>query len=284
MNEQLRQAYLQTMGITPLYPRMPVPGAQASPGYDFSCPDFLAIADDVAPESEQGDSQTTVAGSTKASGGEKQVRTQSAREHLGLGSEPRRSSPKETDSRSPNVAGRENAAEASAVTASEVQGEALRFRLEYRRVSESLAVLIEVPLHAQPELTRQSAQLLENILLALDVRPAQNTVVAENFNWPLLEDLPIEETSARHATQALLGFVAMRQQRDGFANLLLFMNQSGQLVDLLPAGEGALDYRQERLGCWITRVSSLQEMLSAPAMKREVWQQLQPLRKRLQAG
>lgn len=288
MNEQLRQAYLRTMGITPVYPRMPVSGAQPSPRYDFSCPDFLAVSDSALPGSADGTANSAAAVSTPAAisptAGARQERTRAAREHLGLDSQQQRPASADAGSRSAVAAEQTMAAMAPADAANEAPGEALRFCLEYRRVSANLAVLFEVPLHAQPEMSRQSVQLLENILLALEIRPTQDALTVEKFNWPLLEDLPVAETSARHATQALLGFITMRQQRDSFANLLLFTNQSGQLADLLPAEDGAADYRQEKLACWITRVNSLQEMLSVPAMKREVWQQLQSLRKRLQAA
>ena len=287
MNEQLRQAYLRTMGISPLYPRMPVSGAQPSPRYDFSCPDFLVGSDSALPGTAEGIANSATAGSTQAAisptAGARQERTRAARERLGLDSQQRRPDSAEAGSQPAAEAEQAVAAAAPADTADEVPGGALRFCLEYRRVSANLAVLFEVPLHAQPETSRQGVQLLENILLALEIRPTQDELAVEKFNWPLLEDLPVAETSARHATQALSGFIAMRQQRDSFANLLLFTNQSGQLVDLLPAEDATVDYRQEKLACWITRVSSLQEMLSVPAMKREVWQQLQPLRKRLQA-
>lgn len=271
------------MGIMPLYPRLPVSGARPSPGYDFSRPDFLAIPDVVALESEQAASQAPTAGPTDASAGQKPKRTLAAREHLGLGSESHKPPPAKRDSRPSDAAGPGEEEAGSVRAAAEVSTDVLRFHLEYRKFSESLAAIYEVPLHAQPELSKQSAQLLENILLALEILPAQDAAAAEKFSWPLLDDLPVEETSARHATQALLGFVAMRQQRDGFSNLLLFTNQSGQLVDLLPSETESADYRHEKLACWITRVASLQEMLSVPAMKREVWQELQPLRKRLRA-
>ena len=212
--------------------------------------------------------------------------TRSARAALGLQEQGvRKSSSK--DAGSPVIT--EPPVERSAGSAGEgpVSEATPNFRLEYRLINSQLAVLLEVPLHAQQQLGGQTAQLLANILLALEVgaedRESDKAGTSEPFNWPLLDGLPAEEATARRASQALLGFIAMRRQRDSFRNLLVFTSQSGQILELLPGVSTApgCDYRLEKLDCWLTHVSSLQEMLSVPSMKREVWQELQPLRKRL---
>lgn len=302
MNEQLRQAYLRTMGIDVFYPRAPVPGARPSPDYDLSMPAFLLRGAAVAGEVDKAGRKTVqqsgekpgdqvVKSGTGPGIGEapqQASRTRSAREALGLQDKASRKQP---------AAAAESLAGARQATATEQLTDSAnveagtettpRFRLQYRRINKQLAVLQEVPVHAQQQLTSQTTQLLNNILRALDVEPEEenqaNPTGSELFNWPLSSELPAEEATPRRASQALLGFIAMRRQRDDFRNLLVFTSQTGQIVELLPEAETATggDYRIDKLDCWLTRVSSLQEMLSLPSIKREVWQDLQPLRARL---
>lgn len=313
MNERLRQAYLQAMGIELFYPRLPLPGAKPSPDYDFSELDFLLTeqAGCTATAAPSDESNKAAASSAEAARSKRANATQSARAQLGKQSptsavpapEPLAKAADEAQQLSVANPGSASAA----IQGAESAEAALQFRLEYRKVNNKLAVLIETPLYARQDAQRECAQLLENILLALDVPSAEQVKSVEQFNWPLLKELPVEETTAHHARQALLGFIAMRRQRDEFSNLLIFSSQSGQVREVLPeAGQGhaqpiaqesvhegaqedlkdsarehRTDYELPRLSCWITRVSSLQEMLTLPAIKREVWQQLQPLRQRL---
>lgn len=288
MNENLRQAYLRTMGIDVFYPREPVPGARPSPEYDFSALDFLSLEEpgqgDVTRPVRVSASEQPMAGSPKSAASgpvPSAFRTQKARAALGLAQQP--DSKASASDNSPVRAEQDRLAPDVAISSEPAVESPLHFRLEYRSINKHLAVLLEVPVHAQRQLAQESAVLLRNILRALEIDVSQGLTNGELFNWPLSDELPGEEATARQASQALLGFIAMRQQRDGFANLLVFTSQSGQVPQLLPQADSSLgsDYRLDKLGCWISCVSSLQEMLSLPAIKREVWQSLQALRQRL---
>jgi hypothetical protein len=299
------------MGIELFYPRLPLPGAKPSPDYDFSELDFLVTeqAGSTATAAPSDESNKAAASSAEPARSKRASATQSARAQLGKQSPtsevPAPLAKAADEAQQLSVAKPGSASDA--IQGAESAEAALQFRLEYRKVNNKLAVLIETPLYARQDAQRECAQLLENILLALDVPLAEQVKSVEQFNWPLLKELPVEETTAHHARQALLGFIAMRRQRDEFSNLLIFSSQSGQVREVLPEAEqghaqpiaqesvqeGAqkglkdsaqvprTDYELPRLSCWITRVSSLQEMLTLPAIKREVWQQLQPLRQRL---
>ncbi len=287
MNERLRQAYLKSMGIELVYPRMRLAGARPGPAYDFSTPEFLGSAEPIAPESSA--AQATAQGAAEQSKPNERMRA--AREQLGLAKESSRARAENVPEKRAVAEPADTSALADTSGAGTDEQPPLNFRLQYRVVGSGLAVLMDAPLYAGQQSQRDCQQLLENILLALAAPLANAGGQVEEFNWPLLEDLPAEETTAHHASQALLGFIAMRRQRDNFTNLLIFTSRTGQIVELLPKrhSEGRQDaepmsesdYQLERLNCWITQVSSLQEMLSVPAIKREVWQQLQALRSRL---
>jgi len=296
------------MGIELVYPRAPISGARPSPDYDFApltfLPETRAVAGAAATEQDSGqDTQSSTRIEARTAG------FQSARERLGLDKQNDKPRPKE----SPELDRQEEVSAVDTVGPESLNApneEDVRFRAAYKRVSNVLAVVYEVPLHASPELSQQAQQLLGNIVLALGVVQSGGSQSGQQvagtglqkdeiFNWPLLDGLPAAETTSKKAAQALGGFLTMRQQRDGFQNLLIFSSQSGQLSGALQAlvsdtdsrtdansaetvqSEAAIDFQHQGLSSWVTRTNSLQEMLSMPALKKEVWQQLQALRKRL---
>jgi len=73
----------------------------------------------------------------------------------------------------------------------------------------------------------------------------------------------------------------MRQQQDGFSNLLVFAGEIDELLVKKSGKEEVRDYKVEQADYYFTITNSLQMMLSYPRLKREVWDQLQPLKQRL---
>lgn len=261
MNEIQRQAYLRAMGIDAVYPRLPIPAARPSPVYDWPT---------TAPPARTDTSETLTSRPAPRSGAA--ARAQVVSELV---------SPAEPDTASRTASRRapeQTSAQAEVATAQQPDGEAtLRFRLQYLPVNAALSVLWEVPLHGAADSERESRVLLVNILLALAAPLPETPPAVETFAWPILEDAAELPQGARQAGQAVAGFITMRRRRDGFANLLVF---ASQVADLLP-GIGSTDQRADKLDCHLVCVNSLQTMLSVPAIKRDVWQQLQPLRQRL---
>ena len=166
----------------------------------------------------------------------------------------------------------------------EVITDELRFSLCYYRVNDRLAVINEIP-HLQGNTNQADAiALLKSILLALDLDISNCVFKAEKLNWPLIEELSPHNDQIINAKNALLGFIKIRQEIDKFSNLLIF---AGQIEDLLLIQEEKIekrDYRAVDSDFFITLTSSLQSMLALPILKRDVWQQLQPLRQRLSSS
>lgn len=256
MNEQQRQAYLEAMGIQVYYPRQPLKNARPSPAYEWPEPE-PANAGAAAEQRPVGDH----AGSGPA------------RVVVDLDDSRRRRRQSQVDA---PVAADQPDARSDAGSAEP----ALRFRLTYSQPVPGLAVLSEQPLERTAD-SPEVSQLLHNILLALAVDNAAENRQVEQFNWPLSEAMPAGEATAEHARQALGGFITMRQQRDGFTNLLVF---SSRLAELLPGaarGQTSGDFPARKIHCQVTCVESLYAMLSLPELKKDVWRQLQPLRQRL---
>lgn len=259
MNERQRQAYLEAMGIQVYYPRQPLAHARPSPAYEW-------------PDSGPGSAVDNPARAVAAEPVQEKASSR-ARVVVDLDDSRRRRRPGETAAPAPEP---EVQADAPAANSQE----SLQFRLAYMQAAPELAVLSELPLHSATD-NGQVQELLGNILLALSVNADTSNWQAEQFNWPLSDAMPAAEATEEHARQALGGFITMRQQRDGFSNLLVFSGRLGHLLPGAARGQTSGDFPARKLNCQVTCVENLQAMLSLPELKKEVWQQLQALRQRL---
>ena len=250
------------MGIEAVYPRVPVPAARPSPSYDWPVPPpSEAPADADIPPAPRPVQRADAA-----------ARAQVVSELVTPGEAADQAREPAPDSLAQDVPPVKTATDQQPDQEPE-----LRFQLQYLPVNDALSVLWEVPLHGAADSERESRVLLANILLALSAPLPQQLPTQETFDWPILEGAAELPEGARQAGQAVAGFIAMRRRRDGFTNLLLF---ASQVANLLP-GVTSGDQRAEKLDCHLVCVNSLQAMLSVPAIKRDVWQELQPLRQRL---
>lgn len=243
MNELQRQAYLKTMEIQVYFPRVALAGAKASPSYDVAARPALSTA-------------SSATATAKVAAIELSESTQA---NVAV-----------------SPATREPQRERQAVSK-----DALQFSLRYYKISEQLAVIDEVP-HQQANASQEQAiALLQAILRALEVDSSDCEFRAESFDWPLAVELSMKNEPAVEAKHALLGFIKRRHEHDQFNNLLVF---AGQIDDLLMHTSEKSETRDFAVGAakyFITLTSSLQSMLAFPMLKRDVWQQLQPLRQRI---
>jgi hypothetical protein len=283
MNELKRQAYLRTMGIQAYFPRVVLQGAKPSPVYDMSAdkqlePTAIELAEGV--DNEAVDNQEI---------GNKKLDNLDAINAL-------RSRP--LSRRAVNVAPtetpRKDVAEPSQVddkkqvsktppmqTESEVaQDSELRFDLHYFKINEKLAVINEVPHQAAEQVNKESLILMTAILKALGQDIGDQRLQAESFSWPLAAGYSMKNPPAIEAAKALSGFLQMRQEVDGFANLLVFAGQVEEVLLSQAPDSSVRDFQCDK-GYFITVTSSLHSMLAVPSLKKEVWQQLQALRKRI---
>lgn len=161
----------------------------------------------------------------------------------------------------------------------------LHFRLNYYRISSTLAVIDEVPFQQQGQAPNTVRALLKAILQALGINPESSDLQADQFNWPLESGIAVKGDPALAAQQALLGYITMRQQRDGFQQLLVFSAQLSPLLLQDRAGQDKDQARFDQLAAGgsfhITVTHSLQSLLAHPILKRETWEHLQALRQRL---
>lgn len=269
------------MGLDVYYPRVNLSGAKMSPAYEFNREVALPAEENSTKEAPNTSRQRPTAEKLAAS---VQLLDDS------------NSKPAAKKTSAPQVAEKKAVTqEQTLVTKSDSntdEANELRFALRYYKVSDSLAVLDEYPLQQSSDAAQESMSLLKNILRALGLNSEKVQLKQESFNWPLVEGLTSNAGDAVAAKQALQGFIVGRQQQDGFQNLLVF---AGLVDDLLVGPDDdsdkdkkeerdKRDYRSKNSDCFISLTHSLQSMLSFPQLKKDVWQQLQALRARLQAN
>ena len=238
------------MGINVYYPRDILPGAKPSPVYEFDLIEeaqSLPIKSSAAQEEERAENESVKQETAARAESDTTVDLDEQREEVKESSE-------------------------------------LRFAIRYYRVTDSVAVIDEYPMQQSAHSRDESLHLLRNILRALNIDVEAETLTPELFSWPLIEGMTEEDSSANAARQALKGFIAGRQDQDGFKNLILF---AGVIDDLLVGPERAenrRDYQIEDSDIFITITQSLQFMLSFPELKKDVWHQLQPVLLRIQSA
>jgi len=154
----------------------------------------------------------------------------------------------------------------------------LRFTLQFFRFGESLAVINELPYLAGAESGKEELTLLDRMLNALGKPPGRAVGAPELvFRWPLDETNPVAAKQRVEARQLLHGMLQGRIAQGRFAYLLVMAGCSEEL--LRPAGQAVGDQPvvMEELGCQAVFTHSLGAIVSVPALKRPVWQAIQPL-------
>ncbi len=176
--------------------------------------------------------------------------------------------------------------------ASEADSEdALQFAFAWLAVSDSLAVICEIPYHTRGRLQTPVRSLLARILdaLSVPVRPGSTPVI--HFHWPLYDaqpqpthsNLPENELlnqGLESARQTLHAFMARQFTERPAPYLLIFSEQWPQYLfpaDFAPADtQGIFMHPQFATQVLLTR--GLHVMLADDSVKKPVWQQLQLLK------
>lgn len=283
MNELKRQAYLRTMGIQTYFPRVVLQGAKPSPVYDMSAYKQLepaaielaeqvdnGVAGDQGADNEKLDNLDAINALRSRPLSRRTAKVAAIDADLEDACERPQAEDKQ---QAHNTALKQAEPEM-------VQDSELRFDLQYFKINKNLAVINEVPRQAAEQVNKESLILMAAILKALGQGVGDQRLQAEAFSWPLATGYSMKNPPVIEAAKALSGFLQMRQEVDGFANLLVFAGQVEEVL-LSQAPEGSVRDFQCDKGYFITVTSSLHSMLAVPSLKKEVWQQLQALRKRV---
>ena len=160
----------------------------------------------------------------------------------------------------------------------------LSFSINFYHINESLAVIDDFPIQQSATAKAQSLNLLINIVKALDIDVDLRELREEKLTWPLAEGLTSLKDEISAARMMMLGFIERKSEQKAFKNLLVF---AGVIEGLLVSPEKIADnrdYLHHSNNFYVTVTHSLQSMLSLPELKKDVWNQVQPLKERIKVS
>lgn len=273
MNELQRKAYLDAMGVEVFYLKNPLLGARQSPSYNYPVeadPQLIAKPDSalVKPGKRENLARSEAFAALRT--GLTTSKSTHSEPKIELATEVKKPQQGSDIKELKSTATIEPAAAQSANQDGEELDDAFRFRLRYFKINDSLAVLDEQPFDREDISAGVSVELLRNILTAVNVDWAMCDFDFETVQWPLETNLVNDETPRSAALQMLDGFLAQRQSVDKFQHLLVFASSFEGWIEA-DAAKASKPYK-------MTVCSSLSAMLAYPLLKREVWQQLKPLK------
>jgi len=157
----------------------------------------------------------------------------------------------------------------------------LSFSLNYYFLSNKLAVLEETTKNGSVFHRKEYLNLLRKIVSALGVDVENQSYNTESISWPVagVSSQPVDQKAA--ARQMLNGYIRRKSQEAKFANLLIFADTIPDLFTGKKKPNGGDDFFNDEEGFHLTICEALGEMLVRPELKRNVWNSLQPLRKRI---
>ena len=157
----------------------------------------------------------------------------------------------------------------------------MSFSLNYYFLSDKLAVLEETTKNGSVFHRKEYLNLLRKIVSALGVDVENQSYNTESISWPVagVSSQPVDQKAA--ARQMLNGYIRRKSQEAKFANLLIFADTIPDLFTGKKKPNGGDDFFNDEEGFHLTICEALGEMLVRPELKRNVWNSLQPLRKRI---
>ncbi len=308
--EDLRQEYLETLGIVSYFPRFILPAAPPPEACDW-------------PESwtqPQPVSQSTIAEQTPEekspiieTGSVIQKHIQATNDSIVPLSEPR---PKADSAglaatvKSPEKYTSPDQAETGGNAANRKKAnlEDIRLQLLCIRVNENLAILNAMPHFGPGQLSRQHMALLQNMLQASGVDTQSLLIDEKPFHWPMVQGEYVDNSKSA-AAAALIAFLQQKLEDWQFKNLLIMGEQVVSRL-FIPSEEGdrnaasgdnheqELSQNPETLASdtandspppgshlkmesqiWETFYArSLDEVLHTPMLKKEIWSIVRKIR------
>jgi len=261
--EDLRQEYLQALGIDSYFPRLKLPGAPDSVKLDWpdswqipqdlNTDDFAAVAPEVAsridpPSVAPVDSILEKSASPPASAS---------------GVAPERTSPASADP--VNKSESKGATQAKKAVADEC-----RVQLVCIRVNASLAIINTMPHLGPRQLSSQHRQLLTNMLAASGIAHEELHIEDKPFHWPMVQGGGMD--NSRHAAAMALSAYLQQKYADWQFDTLLVMGES-----IISALFAAADDEENQVpsldehGWDIAYSRSLDECWQSPKLKQELW-------------
>lgn len=239
--EDLRQEYLETLGIVSYFPRFILPAAPKPEPCEWSeAWKLQRLADTQAISQQIGQipAQTTSAeastqASTQASTGSSatvivqtgQLACEPASPPPEPRLEPESSRPRVSSRHSPERELPQTDVQATKATNKRKSSlEEIRLQLLCIRVNDNLAILNAMPHFGPGQLSRQHMALLQNMLSANSINPQSLLVDEKPFHWPMVQGEFVDNSKSAAAT-ALVAFLQQKKVDWQFKSLLVMGEQ-----------------------------------------------------------
>jgi hypothetical protein len=267
--EDLRQEYLQVLGITSYYPRLKLPGA----------PESVLVP---WPQSWQRISQEVTQQGSNDGNDEKGLESPSVKQAPSRPTIHEISTPASTvRSASDNATGKEGDTSDIETEHTSSPGvnkphEEYRLQLVCIRVNETLAILNAMPHLGPRQLPARHLNLLQNLLKVAGISHENLLVEEKPFHWPMVQGQQVDN-SKNAAASALMAYLQQKLADWQFGNLLVMGEQTITEMFAPEHDEQAVvNIEEQDWQTYYTR--SLDELLQRPVLKKELWQVIRKLK------
>lgn len=282
--EDLRQEYLQSLGIDSYFPRFKLPSAPEPVACQWpeSWLEVKAVSSESSASSESSESSASseiveaINDAEKAALQSLETPKDKAGESLKVSQKVRTDSAPPVNRASAITAEIESAESATVKTeqgkSSKAKQDEVRLQLLCIRVSEDLAIINAMPHFGPKQLTNQHLKLLQNFIRACGFTLECFQVEEKPFHWPMVQGEYVDNSKAA-AASALTAYLQQKMVDWQFRNLLVMGEQVVVNVytadEELEAGENTPSLDKQDWQTFYTR--SLDEILQSPTLKKEAW-------------
>ncbi|MDG2177154.1 MAG: hypothetical protein P8M72_13645 [Gammaproteobacteria bacterium] len=270
--EDLRQEYLQVLGITSYYPRLKLPGAPESDLVEW-------------PQSWTEVTQQESNAGIKGNVG----KVEKVPEDLSVKQAPGRPAIHEIPTPASLVRSASDNSTANEGDKSDIEiestgspgvnkpNEEYRLQLVCIRVNETLSILNAMPHLGPRQLPARHLNLLQNLLKIGGISHENLLVEEKPFHWPMVQGQQVDN-SKNAAVSALMAYLQQKLADWQFCNLLVMGEQT--ITEMFAAEnddeQALVNIEDQDWQTYYTR--SLDELLQRPVLKKELWQVIRKLK------
>ena len=267
--EQVRQDYLEAMGVQTWFPRYQLANAQPARPFDWIKEDVAACQQE-QPEPHISPSEATKVGPAET--GYTRLRASDILSQAAIDEVPEKEAARTRPEAEEQPAPRRVGTPATS-----------KFRLVVQAISDECLVVAEMPHSGLNQFTRFHQQLLNDLLFALKIKPGNSRSVKE-FVWPisdnrgLMSQLNQDDDAATDAVCAYL----CNQFGLTHHNLVLLLGQAAArfVIDPHASFDELRGIKEGTHSQQVFAVShGLNELMKLSHLKAEAWQDLAPLQR-----
>ena len=279
--EQVRQDYLEAMGVQTWFPRYQLSNARPARAFDWIKEDAAAWQQKKALTQT---SQPEVAKVGPAETGYTRLRASDILSQAAIDDFSKKESKKEPGKESEKESDKKEIPEEKPAVTRRIGTPATsKFRLVVQKISDDCLVVAEMPHSGLNQFTRFHQQLLDDVLFALNIQPANPQPVKE-FIWPISDNRGLMSQLNQDDDAAADAVCAYLSNQFGLSHhkIVLLLGQAAARFVIDP-NKAFDDLRGMQEGTHSQQVFAvshgLNELMKLSHLKAEAWQDLAPLQR-----